>query len=206
MAPSNINTIYIIFVHCFWSFAVKIVKYWQRKVISRSVRLLRSIAFCMTWRQLNVMSVNQPFHLRNKFHFYELHGSMNATGHVQSKWRPRHLQSKWRPELCMGPVAFILPWTPEKWNSSPIFTLCFLHRFCSLFVEFWFKCCKYAAKKSYNLTCLVITFNSRHYDMTWRQLNVTSVNQLLHLSMTSLTRNVAWMSVVHGCMNLVVPK
>ena len=41
---------------------------------------------------------------------------------------------------------------------------------------------------------------------TWRQSNVTSANQLLHLSMTSLTRNVAWTSVVHGCMNLVGPK
>ena len=42
----------------------------------------------------------------------------------------------------------------------------FLHRFCSLFVEFWFKSWKWAAKKSYNPTCLVITFNSRHYDVT----------------------------------------
>ena len=29
------------------------------------------------------------FHLKNKFHFSEVHGSMNATGHVQSKWRPK---------------------------------------------------------------------------------------------------------------------
>ena len=36
-------------------------------------------------RQSNFMSVNQPFHLRSKFHFSEVHGSMNATGHVQSK-------------------------------------------------------------------------------------------------------------------------
>ena len=28
-------------------------------------------------------------HLRNKFHFSEVHGSMNATDHVQSKWRPK---------------------------------------------------------------------------------------------------------------------
>ena len=93
----TLTLFYIIFVHCFWNFAVKIVKYWRRKVISRSVQLLRSIAFSMTWRQSNVMSVNQPFHLRNKFHFSEVHGSMKATGHVQSKWRPRHVQSKWRP-------------------------------------------------------------------------------------------------------------
>ena len=38
---------------------------------------------------------------------------MNATDHMQTKLRPK------------GPVAFILPWTSEKWNSSLIFTLCF---------------------------------------------------------------------------------
>ena len=45
----------------------------------------------------------------------------------------------------------------------------FLHRFfflLLLFVEFEFKSWKWAAKKSYNPTCLVITFNTRHYDMT----------------------------------------
>ena len=47
---------------------------------------------------------------------------------------------------------------------SYIYTL-FLQRFCSLFVKFRFKYCKSAAKKSYNPTCLVITFNSRHHDM-----------------------------------------
>ena len=53
---------------------------------------------------------------------------------------------------------------PQK-KISYIYIL-FLHRFCSLFVEFWFKSWKWAAKKSYYPTCLVITFNSRHYDMT----------------------------------------
>ena len=48
---------------------------------------------------------------------------------------------------------------------SYIYTL-FLHRFGSLFLDFLFKSCKQAAKKSYNPTCLVIMFNSRHYDMT----------------------------------------
>ena len=30
-----------------------------------------------------------PLHLGNKSHVSEVHGSMNATGHVQSKWRPK---------------------------------------------------------------------------------------------------------------------
>ena len=42
--------------------------------------------------------------------------------------------------------------------------------------------------------------------MTWRQLNVMLANQILHLSMTSLTRNIVLKSVIHGCMNLVSPK
>ena len=29
------------------------------------------------------------FQLRNKFHFSGVRGSMNATGHLQSKWRPK---------------------------------------------------------------------------------------------------------------------
>ena len=52
----------------------------------------------------------------------------------------------------------------------------------------------------------VCLLRSTAVTMTWRQSNFTSANQLLHLSMTSLTRNVVWSSVVHGCMNLVRPK
>ena len=55
---------------------------------------------------------------------------------------------------------------PQKKKIMSYIYILFLHRFCSLFVEFWFKSWKWAAKKSYNPTCLVITFNSRHYDMT----------------------------------------
>ena len=29
------------------------------------------------------------FYLRNKFHFSEVHGSLNTTGQVQSKWQPK---------------------------------------------------------------------------------------------------------------------
>ena len=81
---------------------------------------------------------------------------------------------------------------------SYIYTL-FLLRFCSLFVEFLFKSCKTAEKKSYNPTCLVITFNSRHYDMTSIERNVSQ-------STIAFIYGVAWTSVVHGCMNLVGPK
>ena len=125
---------------------------------------------------IDALSQFDAIYLRNKFHFSEVHGSMNTT----------------------GPVAFILPWTSEKKKFISYIYILFLHRFCSLSVEFWFKSWKWAAKKSYNPTCLVITFNSRHYDMM--------ANQLLHLSMTSITRNVAWTRVVHGCTNLVGPK
>ena len=49
---------------------------------------------------------------------------------------------------------------------SYIYILFLKNRFCPLFVEFWFKSWKWAAQRSYNPMCLVITFNSRHYDMT----------------------------------------
>ena len=50
----------------------------------------RSSVYCIT--QANTAKLgpvtgpirNYLIHLRNKFHFSEVHGSMNATGHVQS--------------------------------------------------------------------------------------------------------------------------
>ena len=54
---------------------------------------------------------------------------------------------------------------PQKNEIISYIYILFLHRFYSLFVEFWFKSWKWAAKKSYNPTCLIITFNSRHYNM-----------------------------------------
>ena len=37
---------------------------------------------------IDALSQFDAIYLRNKFHFSEVHASMNATGHVQSKWRP----------------------------------------------------------------------------------------------------------------------
>ena len=76
-------------------------------------------------------------YLRNKFHFSEVHGSMNATGHMQSKWRPKgvmltlHGTRYVHTSMNVRKMKFI----------SYIYTL-FLHRFCSLFVEFYSKSCK----------------------------------------------------------------
>ena len=36
---------------------------------------------------IDALSQFDAIYLRNKFHFSEVHGSMNATGHVQIKWR-----------------------------------------------------------------------------------------------------------------------
>ena len=52
-------------------------------------------------------------------------------------------------------------------------------------------------KKKDKLTCLVITFN--------RHPNVTSANQLFHLSVMLLMHNVTWTTVFHWCMKLVGP-
>ena len=37
---------------------------------------------------IDALSQFDAIYLRNKFHFSEVHGSMNATGHVQIKRRP----------------------------------------------------------------------------------------------------------------------
>ena len=88
----------------------------------------------------------------------------------------------------------------KKWNSSVIFTLCFY----IVFVHYLWNFANKRRRKV--IIRRVWLLRSKAVTMTWRQSNVTSANQLLHLSLTSLTRNVAWTSVVHGCMILVGPK
>ena len=123
---------------------------------------------------IDALSQFDAIYLRNKFHFSEVHGSMNATGHVISKW----------------PVAFIHPWTSEKWNSSLIFTFCFYIVFVHYLWNFGLNLGNERRRKV--ITRRVWLLRSTAVTMTWRQSNVTSANQLLHLSLTSLTRDVAW--------------
>ena len=35
--------------------------------------------------EVTIDAISHAIYLRNKFHFSEVHGSMNATGHMQSK-------------------------------------------------------------------------------------------------------------------------
>ena len=68
---------------------------------------------------------------------------------------------------------------------SYIYSL-FLHRFFFSLLIFWnFKSCKQEPKKSYNPTCLVIKFNSRHYDMT-------SIERYVGQSTIAFTYDVAY--------------
>ena len=81
--------------------------------------------------------------------------------------------------------------------------------FCIIFVHYlWWNIVLYLENKRRRKVIIrhVWSLCSTAVTMTWRQSNITSANQLLHLSMTSLARNVAWTSVVHECMNLVGPK
>ena len=86
---------------------------------------------------------------------------------------------------------------------SYIYTL-ILHRFCLLFVNFLFKLANKRRRKV--IIRRVWLLNSTAVTMTWRQSNVTLANQLLHLSMTTLTRNIARTSVVHGMWTSSVQK
>ena len=96
-------------------------------------------------------TVNIQVHLRNKFHFSEVHQNMKAMGHVQSKWQPSmnavgQVQSKWRP-LCVTLTLHRSPlWSylmnPRKIKFISYIYPLFLHRFCLLFVKFRFKFCK----------------------------------------------------------------
>ena len=44
---------------------------------------------CQSCLMVHRIYILPTCYLRNKLHFSEVHGSMNATGHVQSKWRPK---------------------------------------------------------------------------------------------------------------------
>ena len=61
-----------------------------------------------------------------------------------------------------------------------------------------------SGEEIYNPMVLVITFNSRHYDMTSIERYVGQSN--IAFIYDVLTRNVAWTSVIHESMNLVGPK
>ena len=79
---------------------------------------------------------------------------MNATGHVQSK-----------ALLILHVTRCVHTFMNLKKNEIHLLYLrIILHRFCSLFVIFYLNLTN--KRRSYNPTCLVITFNSRHYDMT----------------------------------------
>ena len=82
-------------------------------------------------------------------------------------------------------------------NSSLIFTLCFYIGFVHYLWNLDLNLANKRRRKSYNRTCLVITFNSRHCDMT-------PIERYVGQSTIAFMYDV--MSVVHGCMNLVSPK
>ena len=125
---------------------------------------------------------------------------------VWTQWVICKVSDAWRAscQLCTGPVAFILPWTLEKWNSSLMFILCFYIIFDHYLWNFDLNLANKRRRKV--IIRRVWLLRSTAVTMTWRPWNVKSANQQLQLSMMSLTRNVAWMSVIHGCMNLVGPE
>ena len=70
---------------------IKLIIYRRRCLVRRHMINWRSSVYDAIWsRQIQLREVSGKFkYLKNKFHFSEVHDSMNATGHVQSKWRPK---------------------------------------------------------------------------------------------------------------------
>ena len=63
------------------------------------------------WRHLINSHVIEENHLRNEFDFWKVHGILNTSGLLQSKWSPKeglHL-------LCKRPEVFMIPWTSRNW-------------------------------------------------------------------------------------------
>ena len=94
-------------------------------------------------------------HSRYKFHFSEIHGSMNTTDHVQSKWCPMHCTRCFHTSVNIRKIKFI-----------SYITLCSYIVFVHYLWNFDLNLASTAAKKHYNTACLVITFNNHHYDVT----------------------------------------
>ena len=144
-----------------------------------------------------MMHIRRKIHLRNKFHFSEVHGNMNSTDHVQSKWCPKGVTltlhrtgcvylRKIRSFVYLRKILVFTPFmTIILWN----FDLS-LENNRRRKVIIW---------RAWLLRSTAVT-------ILRRQSKVTSANQQLHLSMTSFTHKVTWTSVVHRCMNLVGPK
>ena len=135
------------------------------------------------------------FYLRNKFHFSDIHQSMNTMGHMQSKWRRK------------GITVALHGTHWDECHKSVIHLVFTLHFYIVLFVTFYCKCCKIHDtwwRKVINQCVWLLRWTA--VSMKWRQLNVTSANQFIHLSMRSLVCNITATIVVHRCMNLAGPK
>ena len=89
-------------------------------------------------------------------------------------WALCNVSDAWRH---VGPRAFILRWMPEKMKLISYIHTIFLHHFCSLFMKFWYKSYKWQRNVINQRVWLLC---SAVMEMTWRQLNVMSANQLLH--------------------------
>ena len=114
-------------------------------------------------------------HLRNKLHFSDIHRSMNAMGHAQSKWHINFARDPLRSYLWTQLVTYkvsdtllILRWMSVEWNSSLISTFYFYIVCVQYLWSFNVNTCivKHAVKKSYKPMCLVITFISRPHGVT----------------------------------------
>ena len=127
----------------------------------------------------------------------QIHGKL--TGHVQSKCHPKGVTLTLHGTYCVHTTVNL-----RKMKLISYIYTCFY----IVFVHYLWNFVLNLANKWRRKVIIrrVWLLRSTAVTMTWRQSNVTSANQLLRLSMTSLTRNVAWTSVVHECMNLVGPK
>ena len=121
--------------------------------------------------------LHMHIYLRNKFCFSEVHGRMNAMGHVQSKWHTKGVMLTLHGTHC---IHTSMNRRKMKFISY-IYTL-FLHYF-TLFVEFFLNLANRRWRKV--IIQRVWLLCSTAVTMTWHQSNVTSANQqlLLHLSM-----------------------
>ena len=93
-------------------------------------------------------------HLRNKFHFSEVHRSMNAVG---------SLQSKWHPNIARDPLRSYFDELFRK-NEIHFLYLHFFTPFCALLSTFSCNVCKLHCEQNQRIRSL----RSTAVVMTWR--------------------------------------
>ena len=140
----------------------KQVVFFEKNPMQRSAAVYKCWTLFFFFPDLYSICITISY-LRNKFHFSEVHGSMNTTAPVQSKWRLLQASLTLHESRCVHTSMNLRKMKCISYIYT-LFYIVFVHYVWTTFVL------NLANKRRRTVVIrrdrLVITFNSRHYDMT----------------------------------------